>query len=109
MFKTLIVRITLIIKIYIIDPILRWWNLHFRGYTIEDNQRNNELLQYFYKLVDTPSYQPSTPVENYAENYYIKKTYDILKEDNQNLEYTDDVRSYIAAIFVIKSREYFII
>ena len=63
-----------VIDIYIIKPIKRWFNFHFKHRYIPDNPRNNAALEYFFKVMENPEYQPSTPNEIYFERI-IKEEY----------------------------------
>lgn len=58
----------LVIKVYLINPILRWWNFHIRHTYIPDNGRNNELMEFFLKVAADADYEPSTPTEIFFEN-----------------------------------------
>ena len=48
----------LVIKVYLINPILRWWNFHIRHTYIPDNGRNNELMEFFLKVAADADYEP---------------------------------------------------
>lgn len=52
----------------IVLPFKRWWNYHIRGMYLEDNMRNQALLNYLIKIINDPTYQPSGAYENSFED-----------------------------------------
>ena len=107
--KQILLNIKMTFKLYIIDPILRWYHYYIKHAFIEDNQRNDELIEYLYKILHNPNYQPQTPVEHYAEQQYIISCYNQLKKNNDDLIFDSSTRRYIAARGVLKIREYYIL
>lgn len=67
--------IAAIIKIYIINPILRFYHFYFCHIYIEDNPRNEAMLDYFSRVAEDPTVQPQTPTEIFFENS-IKSDYE---------------------------------
>ena len=49
-------------------PFLKVYNLFIRHQYVPNNDRNIEMYNYLWKIIEDPTYQPSTPIENYTEN-----------------------------------------
>lgn len=84
-------------------PFKKLYNLLILRRYVPDNERNIQLLEYLWKIVQDPIYQPSTPVENYTENRLIQ-AYNSMKADmlavNIPVEEYERIRYQVAAYMI---------
>ena len=84
-------------------PFKKLYNLLILRRYVPDNERNTQLLEYLWKIVQDPTYQPSTPVENYTENRLIQ-AYNSMKADmlavNIPVEEYERIRYQVAAYMI---------
>ena len=84
-------------------PFKKLYNLLILRRYVPDNERNTQLLEYLWKVVQDPTYQPSTPVENYTENRLIQ-AYNKMKTEmlavNIPVEEYERIRYQVAAYMI---------
>lgn len=91
------------IKVYIINPVLQWWNFHIKHSYIPDNKRNHELMDFMCKVVENPDYEASTPNEIFFDNRVkeiFEEIYTDIPEDmtKEELWKQERVRVYVDVI-----------
>ena len=83
-------------------PFLKLYNFLINRRYIPDNDRNNQIYDYLWKIVKDPTYQPTTPVENYAENKiyknYLEQVIKVNSTNNLETESYERIRLQSAAI-----------
>lgn len=88
------------IKVYIINPVLQWWNFHINHAYIPDNKRNHDLMDFMCKVIENPEYEPSTPNEIYFEGQVKEIFEEIYTElpdntDKEKVWQIERIRVYI--------------
>ena len=81
---------------YVILPIKGWYRYLTSGVYIEDNERNQQVIDFLYKVSEDKSYQPSSPVEHYLEKHLYEAYLDAIKdhEDIIRNEYDGNIPTY---------------
>lgn len=105
MIRKILNFIKAVIDSYIITPFIAWWRYISMGACIEDNERNQKVLDYLRKVAENSEYEPSTPIEHFVEkqlfnsyNDAVKDHIDLIKiEYNGRIPPYDEVRSDCAA------------
>lgn len=63
------------INAYIILPLNGWNKYIAQGAYIQDNERNQQVIEFLYKVSQDSAYEPSTPLEHYIEKQ-LYETYE---------------------------------
>ena len=85
-----------IINFYIIAPFTAWWRYISTGVCLEDNERNQKVLDYLQKVAKNSEYEPSTPIEHFVEKQLFNSYNDAVENhaDLIKIEYDGKIPSY---------------
>ena len=99
MFYKIIEFIKFNIWYFIIRPLKKIYNFLFRHAYLPDNERNQALFSYCSKIIDDPTYQPSTPVEHWCDkeweemyNEIVERT---IEEAKKVVDDEEEIRAHI--------------
>ena len=90
------------IHAYIISPLNSWGKYITQGAYVQNNERNQQVLEFLYKVSQDGTYEPSTPLEYYIEKQLLYELYeDAVKnhieefkaENNGHVPTYEEVRS----------------
>lgn len=102
------------ISVYIVMPIHAWFNYYFKHKAIEDNIRNQQLIDYLQRVAKDGTTEPQTPVEHFVEKE-LKDSCDttlekykemLLKEYDGKLPSYEEIRSECAREIVLEMMSY---
>lgn len=85
-----------LINAYIILPLKGWNKYISQGVYIQDNDRNQQVIEFLYKVSQDGTYEPSTPTEHYLEKHLYEAYEDAIKDHIKEIkaEYNGQVPTY---------------
>ena len=85
-----------LINAYIILPLKGWYKYISQGAYIQDNERNQQVIEFLYKVSQDGTYEPSTPTEHYLEKHLYEAYEDAIKDHIEEIkaEYNGQVPTY---------------
>ena len=96
MIRKILNFIKAVIDSYIITPFIAWWRYISMGACIEDNERNQKVLDYLRKVAEDGEFEPSTPIEHFVEKQLLNSYNDAVANhtDLIKIEYDGKIPSY---------------
>ena len=85
-----------LINAYIILPLKGWYKYISQGAYIQDNDRNQQVIEFLYKVSKDGTYEPSTPTEHYLEKHLYEAYEDAIRDHIEEIkaEYNGQVPTY---------------
>ena len=84
------------VNAYIVLPIRGWFKYLTIGAYIQDNERNQQVIEFLYKVSQDGAYEPSTPTEHYLEKHLYEAYEDAINDHIEEIkaEYNGQVPTY---------------
>ena len=84
------------INAYITLPLKGWKSYIIDGAYIQDNERNQQVIEFLCKVSQDCTYEPSTPTEHYLEKHLYQAYEDAINDHLEEIkaEYNGEVPTY---------------